>query len=202
MRAAATPGRRRVFTRRPSRYPRILPRLFIFDPPALENPARAILRRLPSLSGAPILIQRARGLRDRHGAVHAGSFLRERRIAFDCSSAELPRIFAHELFHFVWLRLGNAVRRSYEDLLSAERRAGARGELGWSAEWRKRRLQPRDIESRSRRWREYCCESFCDAAAWLYSGLRRHREYTLAPRFRARRRAWFARSIEQRILSI
>ena len=128
--------------------------------------------------------------------------MRERRIAFHCTRREFPRIFVHELFHFIWVRLGNPARRSWERLVKAEWREGARGELGWSAEWRKRALAPRDARSRSRRWREYCCESFCDTAAWLYSGARRHDEFTLATGRRARRRAWFAQEIESRRLSI
>ena len=65
-----------------------------------------------------------RGLRDRRGPVHGGSFLRERRIALDCTRAEFPRIFVHEVAHFIWLRLGNRARRSYEDVLRAESRRG------------------------------------------------------------------------------
>jgi hypothetical protein len=111
---------------------------------------------------------------------------------------EFARIFVHELFHFVWLRLGNAKRRSYERLLSGELRRGVRGELGWSAEWRKEALASRDRTARTRRWREYCCESFCDTAAWLYAGVERHverhEEFTLATRMRQSRRKWFARA--------
>jgi hypothetical protein len=123
-------------------------------------------------------------------------------MVFDRSLAEFRRVFVHEVFHFVWLRKGNAGRRSYEDLVGAECRAGAPGELGWSAEWRKRALQPRDIQTRSRRWREYCCESFCDSAAWLYAGVGRHAEFTLAARPRKRRQAWFAEAVESGPLSI
>jgi hypothetical protein len=108
----------------------------------------------------------------------------------------------HELFHFAWLRAGNPTRLGYEAVLRAEQAAGARGELGWSAEWRKSGLRAGDLESRSRRWREYCCESFCDTAAWLYSGVARHTEFTLAPRFHARRRAWFRKAIERRELPV
>jgi hypothetical protein len=103
------------------------------------------------------------------------------------------------LFHFVWLRAGNPVRQSFETLLSGETR---RGELGWSAEWRMGVLTPADVQGRSRRWREYCCESFCDTAAWLYSGVRRHPEFTLAARFRRARRVWFRKTIEPGGLSI
>jgi hypothetical protein len=163
---------------------------------------RPILRRLPPLTGAPIRIESAPGLRDRRGAVHAGSFLRERRIALNCTRAEFPRILVHELFHFVWLRAGNPLRRSWGEVLHAEIAASARGELGWSAEWRKDALQTADLRERTRRWRDYCCESFCDTAASLHSGVRRHPEFTLAPRFRARRRIWFHQAIGNRELPL
>jgi hypothetical protein len=104
---------------------------------------------------------------------------------------EFPRIFVHEVFHFVWLRSGNPRRISFEQLLCAERQAKARGELGWSSEWRKLKLAGNDSCARTRRWREYCCESFCDTAAWLYSGTAKHEEFTLAARFRSRRADWF-----------
>lgn len=176
--------------------------LFYFDSATLAAQAREVLGRLPRVTGEPIRIQRRRGLRDPHGAVHAGSYLRERRIALDCSPGEFNRVFVHELFHFVWLRLGNRRRHSYEALLRLETEAGARGELGWSAEWRKQDLSATDVRSRTRRWREYCCESFCDSAAWLYSGVRRHEEFTLAGRHRDRRRRWFADLTEGRQISI
>jgi hypothetical protein len=50
-----------------------------------QSQVTAILRRLPPLEGAPIVIEKARGLSSRGQALHAGSFLRERRIDFDCS---------------------------------------------------------------------------------------------------------------------
>jgi hypothetical protein len=104
------------------------------------------------------------------------------------------RVFVHELFHFVWLRLGNTKRRVYEGLLASELRQGARGELGWSAEWRKAKLRPDDWKKRTRKWREYCCESFCDTAAWRYAGVRAHGEFTLPAGSRAARAAWFQRA--------
>jgi len=161
-----------------------------------------MLPRLPRLAGPLPRIEIAAGLRDRHGAVHAGAFLREGRIAFDCERSEFPRIFVHELFHFAWLRAGNPVRRSFERLLQSELAAGAAGELGWSSEWRKKALAPADIRRRTRRWREYCCESFCDTAAWLYSGIARHEEFTLASRCKRLRQAWFIETIETKRLSI
>jgi hypothetical protein len=154
------------------------------------------------LAGLPVWVEAVRGLRDRRGPVHAGAFLRERRIALDCTRAEFPRIFAHEAAHFIWLRLGNPVRFRYEDVLRAEIAGTARGELGWSAEWRKNALRAEDIAGRTRRWREYCCESFCDTAAWLYSGTKRHQEFTLGTRWRRQRRTWFAEVLGNRTLSI
>jgi hypothetical protein len=164
---------------------------FPCDCAARRRDIALIARRLPALRGEAVDLHDSPGLRDRRGPVHAGSFLRQRRILFDCTAAEFPRIFVHEVFHFVWLRFGNARRRSWEAVLARELEAGARGELGWSAEWRKAALQPADCRKRSRRWREYCCEAFCDSAAWMYSGVRGHAEFTLADRFRERRRMWF-----------
>jgi hypothetical protein len=154
---------------------------------------------MPALSGASIRIQQTPGLRDRRGPVHAGAFLRERRIAFDCTRAEFPRILAHELAHFVWLRLGNPLRRSWERILRTESHPG---ELGWSAEWRKQALTAADRRNRTRRWREYCCEAFCDTAAWMWSGVARHPEFTLSARSRSARRRWFAVNVANRTLSI
>jgi hypothetical protein len=176
--------------------------MFVCEEPRWERVIARILGRLPPVEGAPVRLAAARGLSDAHGPAEAGSFLRERRIAFNCTRAEFPRIFVHELFHFAWLRLGNRTRRAYEAVVEGELAAGARGELGWSAEWRKNALRPADRRRRSRHWREYCCESFCDTAAWLYSGLTEHAEFTLAARYRRRRRAWFTESVEGKRLSI
>ena len=127
--------------------------------------------------------------------VHAGSFLRKRKIVLDtsllASPVDLARIFLHEIYHFVWLRLGNATRLSFEGLLIEEIGKGAPGELGWSAELRKQALRPGDWRRRTRRWREYVSESFCDTAAWLYSDARRNVEFTLPQAFRRQRRKWF-----------
>lgn len=165
---------------------------FVSDDTCYATLVPPLVGRLPPLSGRSIRLFRANHLRDGVRAVHAGSFVRKRSIAFNCRTREFPRIFVHELFHFVWLRLGNQRRHSYETVLCGERAVGARGELGWSAEWRKEKLTPKDVQTRSRFWREYCCESFCDSAAWIYSGVRRHPEFTLAGCYSERRRAWFA----------
>jgi hypothetical protein len=145
--------------------------------------------------------------RPRGQPVYAGSFIRKREIVLDRDLArhprELARILVHELFHFAWVRLGNPMRRSYETLVHEEWKRRALGELGWSAESRKRVLL-----QGSRRlvnlpeWRDYLCESFCDTAAWFYSGVRRHSEYTLATRHRNRRAEWFRASFHRRTIAI
>ena len=84
----------------------------------------------------------------------------------------------------------------------AEMAARAGGELGWSAEWRKRDLRAWDIDGRTRRWREYCCESFCDTAAWLYGGMELHDEFTLEAQWCHSRRTWFTDALGNRTLSI
>jgi hypothetical protein len=166
--------------------------------------------------GRPIRIEFVPALRAARGklftgvgpgvAVHAGTFLRKRRIVLDAallaSPGELARILIHEFGHFVWLRLDNASRRSYELLLEAEIRQGAGGELGWSAEWRKQLLTAPDQRARTRRWREYVSESFCDTAAWLFSGGRRRTEVTLAAPFRSQRRAWFRHTQKLKRISL
>jgi hypothetical protein len=134
--------------------------------------------------------------------VHAGSELRKRIIVLDeallADPEELRRILLHEVAHFVWIRLSNHVRASYEELLAVEFEKVARGELGWSSESRKAALGPGEIRGRTPKWRRYVCESFCDTAAWFWSGLAEHDEFTLAPRFRRRRRDWLAAEVGAR----
>jgi hypothetical protein len=164
-----------------------------------------VLSRLPVLCGRRIRVGWRSSLRAHRGRlrsgqgagmeVHAASFIRQRRLVLDRalleSPPELARIVVHELFHFIWVRLSNAQRASWERVLVGEQGRRARGELGWSAEWRKEALTAADCAQRSRRWREYACESFCDTAAWRFAGLDRHAEYTLKPAFRGARGAWF-----------
>ncbi len=58
---------------------------------------------------------------------------------------EHRRILLHEYFHFVWVRLGNPRRWDWEARLRGEWSAGAQGEAGWSAEWRKKALSDADV---------------------------------------------------------
>jgi hypothetical protein len=150
------------------------------------------------LTGRPIEVRYNVELRDMAGnPAHAATFIRRRLIVLDAElrrdSREHRRILVHEVFHFVWVRLGNRKRCSWEDLLRAERTGGARGEAGWSAEWRKHQLKDADVARRSRKWREYCCESFCDTAAWLETGV--WNELTLGAGRLAARRAWYAEQL-------
>src|SRR5207247_1293910 len=115
---------------------------------------------------------------------------------------EFERILTHELFHFAWLRLGNSKRWSYEDLLRRELKNHVKGELGWSAERAKTVLTRGDSVRRTRRWREYVCESFCDSGAWLFAGSRRHQEFTLPPAARRLRRDWFEKTRLTRQISV
>ena len=77
-------------------------------------------------------------------AVYAGSFLRKRKIVLDEQMLRTPRvlerIFVHEVFHFVWSKLGVGLRSSYEQLVMEEIENGVLGELGWSAESMKLQL--------------------------------------------------------------
>lgn len=168
--------------------------------------------RVPEFSGAPLAIEYAAQPRAWRGSlhhgpgpgveVHAASYIRQRRIVLDAALLRNPsehrRILVHELFHFAWVRLGPPDRESWARLLKAELRRRARGELGWSAELAKSRLRPSDPSSNHRRFRRYLSEAFCDTAAWLYAGVRRHSEFTLAPPMRAARRAWFRNLVRRR----
>jgi len=80
----------------------------------------------------------------------------------------------------VWVRLGNPRRASFAALIQAELAGGARGELGESAE-----------SAKQGELKNYICESFCDTAAWLYSGVKTSPEFTLAARWRQKRKTWF-----------
>ncbi|HLG99686.1 MAG TPA: hypothetical protein VKX49_25485 [Bryobacteraceae bacterium] len=171
--------------------------------PQLEG--RAIqVRFLPDLRAGSHKLYSARP----HGQpVYAASFIRKRKMVLDrellSRRGNLARILVHELFHFVWVRLSNRIRRSYLALLEMEWKEGARGELGWSAELRKSRLRGGiRVKNRAGKWRDYGCESFCDTAAWLYSGVRAHPEFTLAARYRRRRAEWFKSAFSGQVIPI
>jgi hypothetical protein len=150
---------------------------------------------LPALTGSPIYVRALTQLTAHRGRllsqtpergtpVHAASFIRRREIVLEeelLGKRELAAIAVHEIFHFAWVRLGNARRAGYTALLAEERRGKARGEVGESAAVKKQ-ADPS--------CRDYVCESFCDTAAWLYApGAKAN--VTLGQRWRAQRKAWF-----------
>lgn len=163
------------------------------------------VKPLPELEGAPIDIRYEEGLVDSAGhPAHAASWIRRRIIVLDKelkdAGPENARVMVHELFHFVWVRLGNPKRKAWEELLRSEWKARARGATGWSSEWRKRELRPDDLEKRTPYWREYCCEAFCDTAVVIFSGP--DDENNLGLRWQRGRRRWFAGNIENRKLAL
>lgn len=160
---------------------------------------------LPKLFGSPICVlaqphlkayrgKLVSGLNEPGMPVHAASFIRRREIYLETQLLGRPQklrmIMAHEVFHFVWPRLGNRLRAEYSGIVKAELEAGARGEVGESSDGWKRDVL-RAIEVKDGAVRNYVCESFCDTAAWLYSGVRRNAEITLGVRWRRRRLDWF-----------
>jgi hypothetical protein len=156
------------------------------------------LKGLPTLTGSPIYVRALPQLTAHRGKllsaqakrgtpVHAASFIRRREIVLETellSKPALRLIVVHEVFHFVWARLSNAVRASFTALLAEEFSGKARGELGESAAVKKE-------SAGGFLTRDYVCESFCDTAAWLYAP-RSKRNGTLGQRWRVRREAWFA----------
>jgi hypothetical protein len=134
---------------------------------------------------------------DRGIPVYAASFIRQRRIVLESSllvdRAALRFIFVHELFHFVWVRLGNRTRDEYSRLLLEEAARHARGELGESSALKKAEIgQHLEVSPCSPLWRDYMCESFCDSAACIFTGAPGHSGPELAKRWTAIRRDWFS----------
>ena len=165
---------------------------------------------LPQIKGGPILLEfrpqltayRGKllsGVPDRGCAVHAATFLRERRIVLEDvllkDSGRMQSILIHELFHFVWWGLGHSSRHSYTLLIRQEIDKGARGELGESSAVAKARLRSSDSELSTARWKNYVCESFCDTAAWIYGARRTNPSATLAQTRVNQREAWFAQHL-------
>ena len=134
--------------------------------------------------------------------VHAAAFIRKRVVVLETDlflqTDRLRLILIHEMFHFVWVRLSNGQRRTFADLLLDERRGRARGEMGESADVKKRLIQEKlPFDGSSRLWRDYVCESFCDSAAVFFSGVRDRQHCTLAERWAKRRYQWLAHTGEQ-----
>ena len=143
---------------------------------------------LPALEGRPVRVEMRKSL----GPHHAATSIPRRLILLDRGvldqRGDFERILIHEIFHFAWVRLSNEGRRDWEKVLAAEKSSG---ELGWSAEWRKLRLTPSDAR-----------ESFCDSAAWLFSELKTHDEFTLPARDRRVRKDWFQKKFASSPIAI
>jgi hypothetical protein len=188
--------------------------------PKLRRPflklVKTLADELPEAHGAIIHVRFRPNLHAHRGRlvshavgqpIHAASDIRKRLIVLDAGlrdePSELRRILVHELFHFAWANLGTNTRKAWARVIEAEWKRRARGELGWSSEYRKTALRAKPPEEHAPRfWRDYLCESFCDTAAWLYAGVGDHAEFTLAPRFADARAAWFRESFQSRKLSI
>lgn len=184
------------------RRPQPLPRLRLRSSRRLSK----FLEGLPELSGDPIHVSTRPELTASRGrllsgsphcgtAVHAASFIRDRRIVVGSCLLDDPRefrlILIHELFHFVWARVGNRKRAEFGRILEDERNAHARGELGESAALKK---SARPLPG-SFAWRDYACESFCDTAAFVYAGFDTHPNFTLAKGWTRRRQRWFSENV-------
>jgi hypothetical protein len=158
------------------------------------------------LTGDPIALDTLPQLRAHRGrllpddspsgsAVYAAAFLRHRKIIFESALLSTPETFRliviHELFHFAWPRLSNHARLEFRQILATEWDSRAQGELGESSEVMKIQLRQNGLDSLSRQFGSYVCESFCDTAAWLYAGVAGHSWFTLRKRWLARRQFWF-----------
>ena len=140
---------------------------------------------------------------DRGTPVYAASFIRQRRIVIEqdllSSPAVLRFIFVHELFHFVWVRLGNTRRGEYSRLLMAELAGKARGELGESSAVKKAELQlDHELSPGSKLWRDYACESFCDSAASIFTEGPVHEGARLGKAWSKLRRQWLLQKLADR----
>ena len=167
---------------------------------------------LPLEAGRPVQVAFRPGLTahrgellsraDRGTPVYAATYIRRRQVVLETSllayPAALRSIFVHELFHFVWVRLGNRTRAEYSGLLLREMARNARGELGESSLVSKAELR-RHIEysPSSARWRNYICESFCDSAAFIFTGALVHDGPKLGKRWTAIRRDWFHANLDK-----
>jgi hypothetical protein len=161
---------------------------------------------LPDIPGNPISLEFSPCLTAHRGkllsdanqgrAVHAASFLPQRRIVLESQLAQRPLelhlVLTHEIFHFVWWRLGNQARSEYDALIRNEIKNSAKGELGESSAVAKEGLVNCSPAWQAASWRSYLSESFCDTAGWVYSSVDRHSWFQLAAKWRTIRASWFA----------
>ena len=202
MRMELSPGLTRDEQRTLAYWVRRLPVGFTERLPRLKLAAAEQLR----LARARVVIneipQQLAGRPEDH--LHAASYIPQRYVVLNRRlfrrRVELGRILYHELCHFLWPRLGNPLRKSYEAMMRAEFAKGVRGEMGYSSEWRKEQLRGEGgrISRQTQLWREYVCESFCDTASYVLLGSERragHSEYTLSRTARERRERWMQEQV-------
>ena len=142
---------------------------------------RRALANVDLVARAPIRIETAPSLTAHRGClltaetrgtpVHAATFIRQRRIVLEsqllAKRTTAQTILIHELFHFVWMRLGNPRRLSFTNLLALEVELRAEGEIADSAAVAKARWK--SCPASTPLWKNYVCEAFCDTAAFLYA---------------------------------
>lgn len=121
----------------------------------------------------------------------AASFLARREIVFSLELLDdapaLVEIFAHEIYHFVWRRLGNVERASWAELLANESKPK---HAGLSSRLRFESFAGRGTD---RQWKDYLCEAFCDTAASMTGG---------AAKISQHRKLWFERLKNRRKLLV
>jgi hypothetical protein len=182
----------RLDPRLSTRHRKIVRDLMMGVPAFAGSPVSISVRPELSVSGRKLLS----GVTGRGTPVYAASFIRNREIILESSlllnEPAFRFIFAHEVFHFLWARMGNKLRQSYDALLRHEYGRRARGELGESSAVKKV-----DCAGSFRCWKDYVCESFCDTGAWLYSGVKECEAFTLAARWRRKREDWFRTQFER-----
>lgn len=123
--------------------------------------------------------------------VFAASFLARREIVFASELLDhapaLVEIFAHEIYHFAWRRLGNVERAAWAQLLQGEtkpKHAGLSSRLRYE-EFIERRAD--------RRWKNYVCEAFCDTAGAMTQP---------KSKISSQRKQWFKRLLKRRKLAV
>ncbi|MDX2267650.1 MAG: hypothetical protein NW208_06060 [Bryobacter sp.] len=123
--------------------------------------------------------------------VFAASFLREREIVLDEEllrhAPDLVRIFAHELYHFVWRRLPNSERAAWAEVLKQEQ-VPLHPDLSSRLAFDRYRDKPTEAN-----WKHYVCEAFCDSASSFASP---------DALLRSNRKRWLASLMKRRPLAV
>ena len=148
------------------------------------------LRHPLPLTGRPIEIRYQANLLDTAGnAAHAATFIRDRLIVLDEDLQKDSR-GARCAFCSMNCCTSSGCGRETGAASHGKTSCAKNGKRAFAANADGRpsgaRMQLRavDVRVRTRAWREYCCESFCDTGAWFCGG--GEKEVTLAPALPAR----------------